>query len=34
MVLYVDTLAEHVFDSVKEDNPMEVKMNFTVGTLA
>jgi hypothetical protein len=36
VVLSVDTLAEHVFNSVKEDNPigMAVKMTFTVGTLA
>ena len=34
MVLSIDTLAERVFDSVKEDNPMEVKMIFRIGTLA
>jgi hypothetical protein len=33
MVLSIDTLAERVFDSVKEDNPVAVKMTFTVGTL-
>jgi hypothetical protein len=30
----VDTVAERVFDSVKEDNPMAVKMFCIVGTLA
>jgi hypothetical protein len=34
MVLSIDTLAELVFDSVKEDNPMAVKMIFRIGTLA
>jgi hypothetical protein len=34
MVVSVDTKAEHIFDSVKEDNPMAVKMIYTVGTLS
>jgi hypothetical protein len=34
MVLFVDTLVERVFDSVKEDNLMEVKMIFRLGMLA
>jgi hypothetical protein len=34
IVLSSDTAAEHVFDSVKEDNPMAVKMIFRIGTLA
>jgi hypothetical protein len=34
MVLSVDTLAKHVFDSVKRDNPMVVKMTFVAGMLA
>jgi hypothetical protein len=33
MVLSVDTPAEHVFNSVKNDNHMSVKVTFTVGTL-
>jgi hypothetical protein len=32
MVLSIDTLAERVFDSVKEDNPMSFKMTFKAGT--
>jgi hypothetical protein len=34
MVLSIDTLVECVFDSVKEDNPMSVKMTFRAGMLA
>jgi hypothetical protein len=34
LVLSVDTQAEHVFDSVKMDNPMAVKITFIVGMLA
>jgi hypothetical protein len=33
MVLSIDTLAERVFETVKEDNPMSVKMTFRVGML-
>ncbi|KAF8797480.1 hypothetical protein BYT27DRAFT_7179347 [Phlegmacium glaucopus] len=32
MVVFVDTPAEHVLDSVKEDNPMAVRMTFTVAS--
>jgi len=32
MVVSVDTPVEHVFASVKGDNPVGVKMTSTVGT--
>jgi hypothetical protein len=32
MAMSVDTRAEHVFLSVEEDNPIGVKMMFTLGT--
>jgi len=31
MAVSVDTPAEHVFSSVEEDNPLEIKMTFTLG---